>query len=116
MFVLSGVSPLPEQFRFDVGKYMMSWEQDWLPTTKSYTTTGYETTTTTKGHSSTAPTSNNDSKSYKNLTNIDNICDEYTREITLIKYSNVLTGVLLVSFRLTKYRMIIVPTPKFKNS
>jgi hypothetical protein len=30
MFVLSGVSPLPEQFRFDVGKYMMSWEQDWL--------------------------------------------------------------------------------------
>jgi hypothetical protein len=27
------------------------------------------------------------------------------------KYSNVLTGVLLVSFRLTKYRMIIVPTP-----
>jgi hypothetical protein len=48
MFVLSGVSPLPEQFRFDVGKY----------------TTGYETTTTTKGHSSTAPTSNNDSKSY----------------------------------------------------
>jgi hypothetical protein len=24
MFVLSGVSPLPEQFRFDVGKYMMS--------------------------------------------------------------------------------------------
>jgi hypothetical protein len=34
-------------------------------TTKSYTTTGYETITTTKRHSSTAPTSNNDSKSHK---------------------------------------------------
>jgi hypothetical protein len=59
---------------------------------------------TLKYHRSTIVRVHLDSKKY-------NVCDEYTREITLIKYSNVLTGVLLVSFRLTKYRMIIVPTP-----